>query len=297
MERRHVGSAACRVRSVYRGDSACVRGAAGARGEFRAGQGTSGGEPRAACGRAFRNRGAAQQLRHLLDGMVEVRVRVPHPCPKGCERGERLQLNAHKSGDTTEYQANYECYLPQLAVPQPALKARAAGAPPRRNCGTMWTGWQSDPSSPANPCPANCERGELRAVNRSLSNGKLVYDMNYQCYGKNREIKKGPRAAFKPQVVTTAAIHLTGTRRAPFVPAIVTTGSIQLTGTRRPPFVPVVVTTGSIQLTGTRRPPFVPVVVMTDSIQLTGTRRPRIPRKFEGDVILRPGTVQPLTPR
>lgn len=220
-----------------------------------------------------------------------------NPCPKGCERGERLQLNAHKSGDTTEYQANDECYLPQLAVPQPALKARAAGAPPRRNCGTMWTGWQSDPSSPANPCPANCERGELRAVNRSLSNGKLVYDMNYQCYGKNREIKKGPRAAFKPQVVTTAAIHLTGTRRAPFVPAIVTTGSIQLTGTRRPPFVPVVVTTGSIQLTGTRRPPFVPVVVMTDSIQLTGTRRPRIPRKFEGDVILRPGTVQPLTPR
>ena len=48
-----------------------------------------------------------------------------NPCPKGCERGKRLQLDEHKSGDTTEYQANYECYLPQLAVPQPALKARA----------------------------------------------------------------------------------------------------------------------------------------------------------------------------
>ena len=141
----------------------------------------------------------------------------------------------------------------------------------------MWTGWQSEPKSKANPCPANCERGELRAVNRSLSNGKLAYDMNYQCYVKNREIRKSPREAFKPQVVTTDAILLTGTRR--------------------PPFVPVVATTDPIQLTGTRRPPFVPVVVTTDSIELTGTRRPRVAPKFEGEIISRPGTVQPPTPR
>ena len=200
-----------------------------------------------------------------------------NPCPKGCERGKRLRLDEHKNSGVTEYQANYECYLPRLEVPQPALKPRAAGAPPRQNCGTMWTGWQSGPKSAANPCPANCERGELRAVNRSLSNGKLAYDMNYQCYVKNREIRKSPREAFKPQVVTTDAILLTGTRR--------------------PPFVPVVATTDPIQLTGTRRPPFVPVVVTTDSIELTGTRRPRVAPKFEGEIIYRPGTVQPPTPR
>ena len=108
-----------------------------------------------------------------------------NPCPKGCERGKRLRLDEHKNSGVTEYQANYECYLPRLEVPQPALKPRAAGAPPRQNCGTMWTGWQSDSKSAVNPCPANCERGELRLVNRSLSNGKLTYDMNYQCYAKD----------------------------------------------------------------------------------------------------------------
>ena len=113
-----------------------------------------------------------------------------NPCPKGCQRGKQLQLNQHKNGDTTEYEANYECYLPELSVSQPASPAPASGAVARKNCGTMWTGWQSDPKSNANPCPANCERGELRAVNRSLSNGRLVYDMNYRCYVKETEAAK-----------------------------------------------------------------------------------------------------------
>ena len=131
-----------------------------------------------------------------------------NPCPKGCERGRRLQLNEHKSAGATEYQANYECYLPQLEVPQPAQRARAAGAPPRQNCGTMWTGWQSDPNSAVNPCPANCERGELRLVNRSLSNGKPAFDMNYQCYAK--ESTAGSANAGGRQQVHAAAIVMRG---------------------------------------------------------------------------------------
>ena len=113
-----------------------------------------------------------------------------NPCPKGCQRGKQLQLNQHKNGDATEYEANYECYLPELAVSQPASSVPASGAAARKNCGTMWTGWQSDPNSAVNPCPANCERGELRRVNRSLSKGKPVYDMNYRCYVKEAEAAK-----------------------------------------------------------------------------------------------------------
>lgn len=113
-----------------------------------------------------------------------------NPCPKGCQRGKQLQLNQHKNGDTTEYEANYECYLPELSLSQPASSALVSGAAARKNCGTMWTGWQSDPNSAVNPCPANCERGELRRVNRGLSNGKPVYDMNYRCYVKEAEAAK-----------------------------------------------------------------------------------------------------------
>jgi len=120
-------------------------------------------------------------------GWVNVPGADVNPCPKGCERGRRLQLDEHKTGDATQYQANYECYLPRLEVRQRALKPRAAGAPPRQNCGTHWTGWQSRPDSEANPCPANCERGELRLVNRNRSGDKLVYDLNYRCYLKEAE--------------------------------------------------------------------------------------------------------------
>lgn len=168
-----------------------------------------------------------------------------NPCPKGCERGKRLKLDEHKSGDSTEYQANYECYLPQLEVPQPAPITRAAGAPPRRGCGTTWTGWQSDPKSSVNPCPANCERGELRLVNRSLTNGKPMYDMNYRCYFKE------PKA----HVIDTAKIEITGPSTK-----VIRTAAIQITGpsTR-------VIRTAAIQITGpsTR-------VIRTAAIWITG---------------------------
>lgn len=177
-----------------------------------------------------------------------------NPCPKGCERGKRLQLDQHRNGKATEYQANYECYLPKLEVPQPALKARAAGTPPRRDCGTMWTGWQSDPKSAANPCPANCERGELRLVNRSLTDGKLVYDMNYRCYFKEADTAQAsppsPQnapAAATPRIIESEPIRLTGTR---VPPRFVKTRRIRLAGTRvQPKFV----TTPQILLTGTRK--------------------------------------------
>ena len=176
-----------------------------------------------------------------------------NPCPKGCERGKRLQLDEHKSGDTTEYQANYECYLPQLAVPQPALKARATGAPPRQNCGTMWTGWQSDPNSPANPCPANCERGELRLVNRSLSNGKLAYDLNYQCYVKDPASAK--LAAIPTKVIGTETIEITGPSTK-----VIRTAAIQITGPSTK-----VIRTAAIQITGPSTK-----VIRTLPIEITG---------------------------
>ena len=168
-----------------------------------------------------------------------------NPCPKGCERGKRLRLDEHKNSGVTEYQANYECYLPRLEVPQPALKPRAAGAPPRQNCGTMWTGWQSDSKSAVNPCPANCERGELRLVNRSLTNGKPLYDMNYRCYFKEPETR----------VINTAKIEITGPSTR-----VIRTAAIQITGP-----LTKVIRTAAIQITGpaTR-------VIRTLPIEITG---------------------------
>jgi len=103
-----------------------------------------------------------------------------NPCPANCERGERLAVR--QSGDKLKHQANYRCYLPELVVRQPRAVARAPGAPPRTNCGTFWTVRQSDPNADANPCPANCERGELLGVKRGRSEDKLHYEMNYRCY-------------------------------------------------------------------------------------------------------------------
>lgn len=176
-----------------------------------------------------------------------------NPCPKGCERGKRLRLDEHKNGKATEYQANYECFLPKLEVPQPALRTRAAGAAPRRDCGTMWTGWQSDPKSAVNPCPANCERGDLRAVNRSLSNGKLVYDMNYRCYFKQPEASK--QAAAQAKVITTTKIEISGP-----TPKVIRTAAIQLSGPATK-----IIRTSSIQLSGP-----VTKVIRTATLQLSG---------------------------
>jgi hypothetical protein len=105
-----------------------------------------------------------------------------NPCPANCERGERLGVRESKYADGVQYQANYRCYLPELVVNQPRRVLSEPGAPQRTNCGTFWTGRQSDPSADANPCPANCELGELLGVRRGRSGDKLYYEMNYRCY-------------------------------------------------------------------------------------------------------------------
>lgn len=187
-----------------------------------------------------------------------------NPCPANCKRGERVQINQHKSGNITQYEAKYECYLPQLEI-RPAPGARqlpAAGATPRKNCGTVWTGWKSDPHADVNPCPANCERGELRRVNRNRSGDKLLYDMNYQCYVREPAAEKAAAAhekpkpaggirnrtheTLRPKIIATEPIRLSGTRPAPL---LVSAAQIQLTGTRVPP---TFITTPQIRLTGTR---------------------------------------------
>jgi hypothetical protein len=78
------------------------------------------------------------------------------------------------------------------------------------------------------------------------------------------------RMPFRPRVIATQPMQLTGTRPPP--PKIVVTQPIQLVGTRRPAFVPKVVATEAMQVTGTRPPP--PKIVVTQPIQLVGTRRP-----------------------
>ena len=107
-----------------------------------------------------------------------------NPCPPACERGERQVLNSRKTADQEQYQARYQCYLPELFVNQPADVVRTqAGTRARQNCGTAWTSAQSSLDTDANPCPANCDRGELQLVRRSLaSDGGARYEMRYQCY-------------------------------------------------------------------------------------------------------------------
>lgn len=171
----------------------------------------------------------------------------------------------------------------------------------RQNCGTFWTGWTEDPNTEFNPCPQGCVRGERQVVKTHKQGDILLYDARYQCYRMatvtppKREpqggIKKHPRDAFRPKVITTAPMQLTGTRRPPFVPKAVTTGAMQLTGTRRPLFVPKVITAGSMQLTGTRRPPFAPLAITSGPVQLTGTRRPPFtPKVFTTGSIQLTGT-------
>ena len=105
-----------------------------------------------------------------------------NPCPANCERGERLDLREQKTSDGVRYQANYRCSLPELVVNPPPAASREPGEPPRTNCGTFWTARQSKANAEANPCPANCERGELLDVRRSRSGDKVHYEMNYRCY-------------------------------------------------------------------------------------------------------------------
>ena len=105
-----------------------------------------------------------------------------NPCPANCERGERLAVKEHKTGDKVQFQANYRCYLPELVINKPSGAALEPGTPARTNCGTFWTARQSDPNADLNPCPANCERGELLDARRGRAGDKLYYELNYRCY-------------------------------------------------------------------------------------------------------------------
>ena len=150
-----------------------------------------------------------------------------NPCSASCERGERQMLDSHDVGGRKQYRARYECYLPRLVVNQPSgiVLNAAAGAKPRRSCGTAWTSAQSDPQSPVNPCPSNCERGELQIVNRSVSGKTVQYEMRYQCYVA--EIKTSSRTANVPGLtligagptsnVTVTGLTLAGTGPTPNV--------------------------------------------------------------------------------
>ncbi len=109
-----------------------------------------------------------------------------NPCPAACERGERLSLEDYTNGDKTQYEGIYRCYLPELVINQEPTIARAieTGGVQGTNCGTFWTDSQDNPNADVNPCPANCERGELLNVSRDMSydGSQALYQMNYRCY-------------------------------------------------------------------------------------------------------------------
>jgi hypothetical protein len=138
-----------------------------------------------------------------------------NPCPTNCERGERQVLNNQKSGNTKQYKARYQCYLPEMVVNQtPEMAKRLeAGAPAKKNCGTFWTGSVDDPNADVNPCPKNCERGELQVVNRNRSGNALQYSMRYQCYMADATpaIKAGKLARGRSLASQSGTAPATGT--------------------------------------------------------------------------------------
>jgi len=227
-----------------------------------------------------------------------------NPCPTNCERGERQTVNTRKEGGKLKYQARYQCFLPELTISKqiPGVSPQTVGNKPRQSCGTAWTGWLSDLNTTVNPCPRGCEPGELQLVNRSRSGSTVQYDKRYLCY-KIEQTPAAPSTAQSgtkltlPQAEPEPTVGMIEIARKSFKPRVITTNPIQLTGTRRPPFVPKSLTTAAIQLTGTRRPPFVPKVITTEPIQLTGTRK-RLPA-FNTDqaIKLLPTTKKPSTPR
>jgi hypothetical protein len=149
-----------------------------------------------------------------------------NPCPATCMRGERQVLDSRKSGDTEQYQARYQCYLPELAIDQPAgiVGALLADGTPRTNCGTVWTAPLGSPDTSVNPCPANCDRGELQVVRRSgVGSEALRYELRYQCYiaesGGTATSQSGLAAAASPRAATarTGIIPAAGVRGAAVV--------------------------------------------------------------------------------
>lgn len=59
-----------------------------------------------------------------------------------------------------------------------------AAQSPKLNCGTFWTGWTDSVNDAINPCPANCERGEVLAVREAKNGDTTDYDVQFQCYQK-----------------------------------------------------------------------------------------------------------------
>jgi len=129
-----------------------------------------------------------------------------NPCPKTCERGERQVLNRRKEGKALKYQARYQCYLPQRSVSRkvPGVSMQTEGGKPRANCGTFWTGWVNDLNAKANPCPRDCEPGELQLVDRHLSGNGVQYNKRYQCFKAEPATTK-PTSSLKPQTGTARA--------------------------------------------------------------------------------------------
>ena len=114
----------------------------------------------------------------VLTGSIDDPDSAVNPCPTGCERGERLWVKTYESGDRTQYEASYQCYMP--AVPTLSMPADAPSS--GENCGTYWTGWMETLDAAVNPCPKGCLRGQKPSVKTGLSGHGIKYDVNYQCY-------------------------------------------------------------------------------------------------------------------
>lgn len=88
------------------------------------------------------------------------------------------------------------------------LSAPAAKQPPRRNCGTQWTNWGSDPTV-GNPCPAGCEpAGEPLVRSHQAGKDELIkYALRYQCfYSEATQASKAARLVTAEQETTAGTV-------------------------------------------------------------------------------------------
>jgi len=192
-----------------------------------------------------------------------------NPCPKACERGERLWVSDWKSGAKTLYDGVYRCYLPELVVAQPPGALSEPGAVSRTNCGTHWTPTQNEPNTDVNPCPANCERGELLDVRRSRSDDKAYYQMNYRCYVAEAGVKAATPSAARTGTDQTASSRQATERTGQSIS--LTTPPMRMTG-RWPlqPAANVTLTAGAIQMTGRWLASLANTVIASDAIRMRG---------------------------
>ena len=176
-----------------------------------------------------------------------------NPCQKGCERGEQRQVKTYKSGDTTRYDVNYQCYL-LVPAPRPAI----ASATPRKNCGIVWTGWIDDPDADINPCSKGCEPGEQQIVDAHITRGVKQYNVRYQCYVAEAAPKRATGRSPASQSGTAAPQEITSDR-------IVMQGRWPLQSASS-----VTLATGPIQMTGRWPAALDRTVVASDAIRMTG---------------------------